>query len=273
MGEVRSGTVEVRGAQLYYEVRGSGTPLLLVQGGISEAGATDQLAGELARDHEVISYDRRGLSRSAADGEVPVTMALHAEDAATLLAAVTDRPAHVAGASIGALIGLHLAVEHPSRVASVVAHEPPMSKVVHEDTREKELDAVAELATTDVRKAIRHMVSLAGERPKPEEGAKPAPMVGDIDKNLAWFFANDFPAVRASDLDAGKLSAAGDLPPILLTGGAEFPERWEYRCARQLASDLGTAFTEIPGGHEAPASHPRGTAAAIRRLLGGESSS
>ncbi|QWF80433.1 alpha/beta fold hydrolase [Amycolatopsis sp. CA-230715] len=267
MGEVRSGTVEVPGAQLYYEVRGSGTPLLLIQGGISEAGATDQLAAELAEDHEVISYDRRGLSRSTASDDVPVTMALHADDAARLLAALTDRPAHVVGASIGALIGLHLAVDHPARVTTVIAHEPPMSKVVHEDTREKELDTVAELATSDVRKAIRHMVSLAGERPKPEEGARPAPMVGDVDKNLTWFFANDFPAVRASDLDAGKLSAVPDLAAIKLTGGAEFSERWEYRCARQLARDLDLAFTEIPGGHEAPSSHPSGVAAAVRNLL------
>ncbi|GAA1966572.1 alpha/beta hydrolase [Amycolatopsis minnesotensis] len=269
MGEVRSGTVEVRGAQLYYEVRGSGTPLLLVQGGISEAGATDQLATELARQHEVISYDRRGLSRSTAGGEVPVTMALHAEDAARLLAAVTDRPAHVVGASIGALICLHLAAEHPAKVATVIAHEPPMSRVVHEDTREKELDTVAELATTDVRTAIRHMVSLAGERPKPEEGARPAPMVGDVDKNLAWFFANDFPAVRASDLDAGKLSGATILP----TGGAQFPERWEYRCAQQLARELDVGFTEIPGGHEAPTSHPWATAAVLQRLLAVERAS
>lgn len=270
MGEVRSGTVEVRGAQLYYEVRGSGAPLLLIQGGISEAGATDQLATDLEQHYTVISYDRRGLSRSTADGEVPVTMALHAEDAAHLLAAVTDQPARVFGASIGALIGLHLAAGHPSQVSTVIAHEPPMSNVVHEQTREAELDTVAEKARADVRTAIRHMVGLAGGRPKPEEGARSAPMVGDVDKNLAWFFAHDFPAVRASDLDAEKLSAVPNPAKIRLTGGEQFSERWEYRCAQQLARDLDVEFAELPGGHEAPVTHPWGTAEVLRRLFAEE---
>ncbi|WP_020502032.1 alpha/beta fold hydrolase [Sciscionella marina] len=265
MSEVRSGTVDVRGAQLYYEVRGQGDPLLLIQGGISDAAATAQLAAELAERYQVISYDRRGISRSTAAGDVPVTMPQHAEDAARLLEACTDRPARVLGSSIGAVIALHLAAEHPGRVATVIAHEPPLSSVLREQDREAELDTVAELARTDVRGAIRHMVTISAHQGEPEEGARPGKPAGDPNANLEFFFAHDFPAVRASALRAEQLAAV----PVTVrpTGGSEGASRWEYRCAQQLAKELDGTFTEVPGGHMAPSSHPRGTAEAVRRLL------
>lgn len=270
MSEVQSGTTEVRDAQLYYEVRGQGTPILLIQGGISEAGATEQLAARLAQDHQVISYDRRGLSRSPANDDVPVTMALHAEDAANLLAALTPEPAVVIGPSIAGLIGLHLAVQHPERATTVIAHEPPMASIVRDPTREAELDEVATMARTDVRAAIRHMVKVSGHQVTPEDGVRPGAPAGDIDANLAWFFAHDFPAVRASTLGTEELLAVPRSTTIVPTCGSEGLRRWEYQCAQRLAEGLGRSAVELPGGHDAPTTHPRGTAETLQRLLGEE---
>lgn len=270
MSEVESGTTEVRGARLYYEVRGQGPPILLIQGGISEAGATEQLATRLAQDHQVISYDRRGLSRSPADGDQPVTMGLHAEDAAHLLAALTDQPAVVLGASIAGLISLHLAVQYPEHVATAIAHEPPMSTIVHDPVREAELDKVATIARTDVREAIRHMVSVSGHQTTPEDGARPGAPVGDLDGNLHWFFAHDFPAVRASTLSAEELAAVPRSTTITPSCGREGMQRWEYQCAQQLAERLNRPSVDMPGGHDAPTTHPHGTATALQHLLSQE---
>lgn len=267
MSEIQSGTTEVRDAQLYYEVRGQGSPILLIQGGISEAGATEQLATRLAQDHQVISYDRRGLSRSTANGDRPVTMALHAEDAAHLLAALTNQPAVVLGSSIAGLISLHLAVQYPDRVATAIAHEPPMSTIVHDATREAELDKVATMARTDARSAIRHMVSVSGHQVTPEEGAQPGAPVGDVATNLEWFFAHDFPAVRASTLSVEELAAIPGSTTITPSCGTEGQQRWEYQCAQQLAKELNRPAMEVPGGHDAPTTHPRGTAEALQQML------
>lgn len=264
---VQHGTIAVDGAQLHYETRGDGPPLLIIQGGISEAGATDQLAAELASHYTVISYDRRGLSRSTPTSAVPVTMSRHAEDAVHVLTAVSSQPARIVGASIGALIGLHLAMQHPDRVAGLIAHEPPMSAVVREHDREEALDTVAELAREDVQAAIQHMAGLQGEQPAPEDGAQPAAPVGDTKQNLRWFFDHDFPAVRAATLDASQLTTVAQPTNILPTGGAAPPQRWEYRCAHQLAQQLHRPFVTMPGGHNGLVSHPWATASELKRLV------
>ncbi|GAA4996814.1 hypothetical protein WHI96_21780 [Pseudonocardia tropica] len=48
---------------LHHEVTGSGPPLLLIQGGASEAGAARMLVDEPAVTHRVLTYDRRGIGR------------------------------------------------------------------------------------------------------------------------------------------------------------------------------------------------------------------
>ncbi|MBB5803605.1 pimeloyl-ACP methyl ester carboxylesterase [Saccharothrix ecbatanensis] len=269
MTHSQSGTVPIAGGSLYYEVRGTGWNVLVVQGGIGDANATGQLVDQLVDDGaRVITYDRRGLGRSTVDDTAATTIGVHAADAAALLQSVTEEPAVVAGASIGAVIALQLAVDHPELVASVIAHEPPLSDVVREPDRERELDHVAELASTDARAAIRHMVSLAGQQPELEPGAAPARPTGDLKAALTRFFAHDFPAVRTSGVNADRLRPVVPKVPITLTGGTGGSERWEYRCARELARDLDVPFVDIDGGHEAAATHPRGTAAAISRLAG-----
>jgi len=54
----------VPGACLYYQVRGSGPLLLLLQGGGGDADASERMAGPLLGHFTVVTYDRRGLSRS-----------------------------------------------------------------------------------------------------------------------------------------------------------------------------------------------------------------
>lgn len=270
---VHQGSVEIDGAEIYYETRGAGPPVLIIQGGLSDAGATRQLAEALAPHHQVISYDRRGLSRSGVAGPAPpVTMARHGADAGALLASLSARPAMVVGASIGALIGLHLAVLHPGSVATLVAHEPPMATVVADPEREEALDAVAALAREDVWAAIRRMAELTGsDRASAENGVRLAPPVGDVEANLHRFFAHDFPAVRSSTLDAAGVAGVPASTPIVPTGGVESRGRWEYRCAQRLARELGRALIELPGGHNGMTSHPWAYAAELRRLFDGQS--
>ncbi len=261
-------SVAVDGADLYCETRGEGPPVLIVQGGLSEAGATGQLADVLARHFQVISYDRRGLSRSSVPGDCPpITMDHHADDAAALLAAVTTRPAHVVGPSIGGLIGLHLAVRHPERVATLVTHEPPMAPLVVDPEREAALDRIAALARDDVRVAIQEMAALTGGDVETEPGAAPAPPAGDMDANLRWFFTHDFPAARQSTLDPSRIAELPASTTVVPTGGTASRGEWEYRCAQRLARELGRELIELPGGHNVLVSHPRTTATELRRLF------
>lgn len=260
-------TLSLHGVQLHYQTRGAGTPLLLIHGGISDADASEQLATALAERYHVISYDRRGLSRSQPTETTPSTLGQHAEDIAHLLRAVAGEPAHVVGTSIGALIGLHLASSHPALVDTLIAHEPPMAAVLADPDTEYQLDTVTELAHHDPHIAIQRLASLHEPSPSPEDGAQTAAPAGNVTANLRWFFAHDFPAVRADTLDSIDVAAAAREVTIVPTGGAAPPLRWEYRCAHRLARYLQRDLVELPGGHDGLTSHPFSTAAALTPML------
>ena len=96
-------TLLVPGARLYYEVRGSGPMLLISQSGEGDAGRSTDMVDRLVDDHTVVTYDRRGLSRSTLDDPGrPVTMREHTDDVNRLLAALTDTPVTMLGCSFGA---------------------------------------------------------------------------------------------------------------------------------------------------------------------------
>lgn len=250
---------------LHHEVTGTGPPLLLIQGGAAEAGAARMLVDELAVTHRVITYDRRGIGRSPA-GDVPRTLDGHADDAASLL---TDTgPAAVVGVSIGAVIGLRLAVRHPQRVATLIAHEPPLPALVRDDDRAAALDRVERLVARDeFLPALRLMAELTTGGDPVEPGYRPEPPETDPEAGLRHFLRHDVPAVRSARIDPDEVTASG--VRVVPTGGLESRGRWEHHCAEVLAARIGRGLVELPGGHDGPVTHPVAGAAALRGLVGG----
>jgi pimeloyl-ACP methyl ester carboxylesterase len=107
----------VPGASLHFEVRGAGPVLLLICGGVYDAAGYGPLAERLAGRYTVVTYDRRGNSRSPLDHPPgPQRIEEHGDDAYRVLGAVgvtAEAPAYVFGNSSGAMIGLELAARHP----------------------------------------------------------------------------------------------------------------------------------------------------------------
>ncbi len=125
---VTTSYLQVPGGRLYYEVRGSG-PLLLVVGQPMTSEPFGPTADMLADGHTVVTYDPRGLGRSSVDDStLDVTPDVEGDDLAALIDAVGDGPADVFGTSGGAVAGLALVANHPERVRTLVAHEPPLTE-------------------------------------------------------------------------------------------------------------------------------------------------
>jgi pimeloyl-ACP methyl ester carboxylesterase len=116
-------TVRVDEVELFFKEAGEGSPVLLIQPSGFNADTWGAVFDQLARDHRVIAYDRRGFSRSV---HPPIKdHHRHAEDAAALLAELDAVPATVVGYSSGGLVALDLAVGHREAVSSLVLIEPP----------------------------------------------------------------------------------------------------------------------------------------------------
>jgi 3-oxoadipate enol-lactonase len=108
------------GRVLGYDRRGSGEPLLLIQGmsGHRLVWGEEFLAG-LAEDFDVVAYDHRGIGSSTDDGG-QFSIADLAADAAALLDALGWDSAHVMGISMGGMVAQELVLAHPERVRTLV---------------------------------------------------------------------------------------------------------------------------------------------------------
>ncbi len=109
----------VAGSELQYERRGTGPPLLLVQGmGANAAHWGEPFLRGLERDFELVLYDHRGIGRSAPWGG-DLTIAGLATDALALLDALGIAQAHVLGISMGGMVAQELALAAPQRVRTL----------------------------------------------------------------------------------------------------------------------------------------------------------
>ena len=126
-----SGSIDIGNTQLYYEVLGHGPTLLLISGGGGDAGLWSKVAPRLAQDFMVVTYDRRGYSRSPRPTDWTTTsVAEQADDAAALLRRLDLAPALTVGHSSGASIVCSLIARHPDVVRHGVSYEPPLLAVI-----------------------------------------------------------------------------------------------------------------------------------------------
>jgi len=114
-----SGTVKVNGIDIYYEIHGSGEPLLLIEGlGYSSWMWYKQIPA-LSRKYQVVLFDNRGAGNTdKPDSEYSIE--IMADDASGLLRTLGTGPVHVLGISLGGFIAQELALRHPDLVRSLV---------------------------------------------------------------------------------------------------------------------------------------------------------
>src|SRR5215467_15574233 len=114
-------TVQANGIEMYYEVQGSGEPLVMIPYLAADQACYAFQLPAYAANHTVYTVDLRGAGLSSKpDGTY--TTELLADDVAAFMQAVGLDRAHVAGLSLGAATGMWLAGKHPDRVATLSLH-------------------------------------------------------------------------------------------------------------------------------------------------------
>lgn len=104
---------------LYYEVRGAGTPLVLIAGLGADGASWSGVATRLPKSYQTITIDNRGAGRSKIP-EKPYTVATMAEDVLRLLDHLKIPKAHILGHSLGGYIAQEFAIRYPERVDRLV---------------------------------------------------------------------------------------------------------------------------------------------------------
>lgn len=124
MSTPRTGHAPVNGLNLYYEIHGTGAPLILLHGGFGFTGMFGDLLPALAAHRQVIAVDLQGHGRTA-DIDRPLRREHLADDIAALIAHLGHTTATVAGYSFGGGAALQTALRHPHLVDRLVILSSP----------------------------------------------------------------------------------------------------------------------------------------------------
>ncbi|PZF78346.1 hypothetical protein DK847_00530 [Aestuariivirga litoralis] len=117
--------VEVNGVKLAYYTRGQGKPLVMINGFISTMSLWDPLlVQDLAKNHQLILFDNRGVGLSTDTAENNTTIPQMADDAVALIQALGLKQPDVLGWSMGARIAQQVVIRHPDAVGKVILAAP-----------------------------------------------------------------------------------------------------------------------------------------------------
>jgi pimeloyl-ACP methyl ester carboxylesterase len=260
------GLVEANGARIYHEVRGSGPSVLFVSGSTGDAGHFGRVVRLLSDEFTVVTYDRRGNSRSPRpDGWQSTSTREQSEDAAKLIEALGIAPAAVFGTSAGAIIALDLLIRHPELLRGAILHEPPISAGMSDPE--------------EVAGAIRRAVEGGMQSGGPGGGVETFLrfVVGDatyerFDPSLLermlgngeTLFGVEFGVFDSYGPDDATLAGV-KVPVVVMVGTESRPYFGE--ASRWLAARLDVGLEELPGGHSPYIDRPEETARALRPLL------
>jgi pimeloyl-ACP methyl ester carboxylesterase len=114
-----AGYARIGGLEMYYEVHGSGAPLLVVPGAYMTVELMGEVVPALAKSRQVIGVELQAHGHTA-DIDRPFSYEQFADDTAALLSHLGVDRADVYGYSLGGAVALQLGLRHPERVRKLV---------------------------------------------------------------------------------------------------------------------------------------------------------
>lgn len=256
-------TLTHAGADLVYDVAGplptdDGRPPLMMIGQPMAASGFRALR-EQTPERTVVTYDPRGLGRSVRhDGRTDNDPVVQAEDVHAIIAELGAGPVDLFASSGGAITALALVAAHPDDVATLVAHEPPLFRLLPDAEAAArataQVDAVyAERGWGAGMAAFMQLTGWEGEftddyfalpAPDPAAFGMPAEDDGSRDDPL---LSDASDAVTAYEPDVAALAAAPTR--IVIAYGVESGDEIAGRSGKAVAALLGLEPVAFPSHH------------------------
>jgi pimeloyl-ACP methyl ester carboxylesterase len=117
----------VNGLEMYYEIHGTGRPLILLHGGVGAIEMFGEVLPLLAEGRRVVAVDLQAHGRTA-DIDRPLSFELMADDIAALIEHLEIEKADVMGYSLGGGVALQTAIRHPEVVRKLVVVSTPFKR-------------------------------------------------------------------------------------------------------------------------------------------------
>ncbi len=252
--------IAANGASLYYELTGErGAPMVLMHGSWVDHSNWNAVVPGLAEGFRVLTYDRRGHSKSQ---KVPAQGSFEedADDAADLLLKLGLAPANIVGSSSGSVIALKLATRRPEIIRTLMVHDPPAFALLRGDPSMAQMMPRAE-ALRNIGKVLESGDMVTGARlfedflSGPGAWDKLPPQQKELLVTNAPTFLDETKDPLGSTVDLNLLSKFGR--PTMLTTGSRSAPAFKVVVEKLAGAIPGSKVFVFDGaGHMPHISHP-----------------
>jgi pimeloyl-ACP methyl ester carboxylesterase len=227
---MKSGFIEVNNAKIYYEMDGSGTPLILNHAGIADSRMWNAQFDVFAKQNQTVRYDRRGFGKSQmVDGDYS-----HHNDLYELMKSLKIGQAILVGCSQGAKVSIDFSLEYPEMTKALVLVTPAIGGFEYDGPPPKQMDQLEQAdedGALDLINELELQIWVDGPQRTPEQVD---PSVRELvrDMNLIALqtpedLGNEIPLEppamdRLSEINVPTLIVAGDLDAPSSLARADF---------------------------------------------------
>ncbi|KAH6613056.1 Alpha/Beta hydrolase protein [Boeremia exigua] len=265
--------LDLPNAKLHYDTFGTGPLLLCIPGADGRGAVFHDAAKFLSRSFRVVCYDRRGYSQSQHIGaqDLKNRLATDADDAGALISHLSTEPAAVFGTSSGAIVATQLLIQHPDRVHTLVAHEPPAFALLPEESRTQAAGLIERIYSLYREQGVQAAMEVfSGGLSTGEEGARMRfcmdPTRGDeIRANSMFWFEFELRQYTSALLDVERIKA--ERTKYVPAAGSLSGDGPGVGPIALLAHMLGKEVERLTGGHISYMYEPEAFSDALVALL------
>ena len=227
--EITTGFAEVNGTRLYYELAGSGVPIVLIHGNFGDRRYYDGQFEAFAKSHKVLQYDVRGYGKSSLPVE-GVSYSDH-DDLKALLQYLGISKAHIAGFSMGSGIAINFVLTYPEMINSLISIGPWVDGYNSPAVEEifKDFEKISSiLKESGARTAAEHIINAPFFNPQ-MMSSNIKNRISEINYDYSfWHFINEDPR-RYIDPPAVQQLDRISLPTLIITA------EYDIEACREIA--------------------------------------
>ena len=219
---------EVNGLRLYYEIHGTGKPLVLLHGGLGAGSMLGPLLPALTAGRQVILPDLQGHGRTA-DVDRPLSVEHMADDVAALVRHLGLGRVDVMGYSLGGGVALLTAIRHPDVVDRLVV----VSVAIRHDAYYPEIRAQQQMVNAGALEMMKRtpMYQLyAAVAPRPEDFPRLLDKIGAA-MQVPYDFSEQIRGITARTLvvagDSDMFPPSHAVETFALLGGGQRDGGWD----------------------------------------------
>ena len=259
-----SGYADVNETKLYYEMAGTGAPVVLLHGLSLDTRMWDGQFATLAADYRVVRYDARGHGKSVPAPDAPYS---NSEDLCGLLDCLAIERAHLVGLSMGGRTVIDFIVDNPDRALSLVPVDAAFGGF-HPITNIRDRLGVIITTANDISVDAALDLWMADELfgPAVDNPVSAGPLKEIVGAYSGWHWTS---GVKGLDSDQSAIQSLGSIsvPTLVIVGELDLPD---FRATADVMAEKipGASKVVMPGvGHMSNMEDPAGFNTILRDFL------